>query len=676
MRDVNWRVAMAADMSGDGKADILWRHLVTSGETAVWLMDGGNRVGRGALEGQTTEVEWGVAFHPSPAPASTLFVATLAARRRGGHARPRERRRCSWPPDERSAKLTLSFAGLTTDQIAAHIHGPADPGGTALARLQPAAGHLLRAVVDVRAHRAASAWTDQLTALRTGRLYVNVHTSTYPSGEIRGHYRAGARPVAGGAAAQPGAGHADHAGGGAAVPGAGQHGADAGARGPRARPRLRRLHRRAVRAAALDVPGLRERGRRPRTTPPAWARSASRFYMNALNGPDQLRQRVAFALSQILVVSSRDIFDGPAMAVYVDILTNHAFGNFRQLLEEITLNPAMGNYLDMVNNDKPNPATGRTANENYARELLQLFSIGVFKLNPNGTLKLDHGRGRAARAHPSRPTSSARSKASPASSRAGPTTPSRPARRPRTSTTRQYYLEPMVLIPSRHDMNAKEVLDGVVLPAGRTGHAGSGRRAGPGLQPPQRGALHRPAAHPAPGDEQSQPGLRGPRDASLRGLPPHGGGMRGDLRAVVKAVLLDVEARRDPTTLADFGRLQDPAVFVTRTLRSLEGTGQGYGLQERVSPMGQSVYSPPTVFSFYSPDYQVPGTPLLGPPFQIFTESTAIRRANFINTIVFGSISLPSYAPAGSTTASVEPDALDQPGRPTRRRWWTTCRCA
>ena len=69
--------------------------------------------------------------------------------------------------------------------------------------------------------------------------------------------------------------------------------------------------------------------------------------------------------------------------------------------------------------------------------------------------------------------------------------------------------------------------------------------------------------------------------------------------------------------------------------------------------MGQSVFSPPTVFSFYSPDYQVPGTPLLGPPFQIFTESTAIRRANFINTIVFGSISLPSYAPAGSTTASV-----------------------
>jgi hypothetical protein len=129
--------------------------------------------------------------------------------------------------------------------------------------------------------------------------------------------------------------------------------------------------------------------------------------------------------------------------------------------------------------------------------------------------------------------------------------------------------------------------------------------------------------------------------------------VRGDLEAVVKAVLLDVEARRDPTTLPDFGRLQDPALFVTRTLRALECWGQGYGLQERVSQMAQSVFSPPTVFSFYSPDYQVPGTAILGPQFQIYTESTAIRRANFVNTLLFGTISLPSYAPPGSLTAYI-----------------------
>jgi uncharacterized protein DUF1800 len=140
---------------------------------------------------------------------------------------------------------------------------------------------------------------------------------------------------------------------------------------------------------------------------------------------------------------------------------------------------------------------------------------------------------------------------------------------------------------------------------------------------------------------------------AFEGLPPYGTGVRGDMKAVVKAVLLDVEARRNPSILPEFGRLQEPALFVTRTLRSLEGSGQGYGVQERVSQMGQSVFSAPSVFSFYSPDHQVPGTALLGPPFQIYTESTAIRRANFVNTVLFGQVSPPSYAPPGSTTVAV-----------------------
>ena len=189
--------------------------------------------------------------------------------------------------------------------------------------------------------------------------------------------------------------------------------------------------------------------------------------MNALNGPDQLRQRVAFALSQILVVSSRDIFDGPAMAIYVDLLTNHAFGNFRQLLEAITLNPAMGNYLDMVNNDKPNPATGRTANENYARELLQLFSIGVFKLNPNGTLKLDPAAERRGHAHPDLRAAHGRRlrpRLHGLDLRHGPAQPA-------AHELQLHAVLPRAdgAVPSRHDTNTKEVLDGVVLPAGRDG---------------------------------------------------------------------------------------------------------------------------------------------------------------------------------------------------------------
>jgi uncharacterized protein (DUF1800 family) len=646
-RPADWRIEMAVDMSGDGKADILWRH-ATSGAVAIWLMDGDNRVARGRVDSVNTTLEWGVGFHPSPAPASTLFVATLLPEG-GAVTTATGTATLLLAADQRSAKLNLDFGGLTTGQIAAHVHGPADPSGTA----PPVFSLPLGTFTEL-------AWTfeptgglsveDQLTALRAGRLYVNVHSSNYPSGEIRGHYRA----VVGSSPSAPLPNPAPVT--------------------PTTQREARRFLEQATmgptqaladRVLALGYAGfIDEQFAQPQSTYLDFVNAASttndservnafrtRFYMNALNGPDQLRQRVAFALSQILVVSSRDIYNGPAMAVYADILGSNAFGDFRQLLEQITLNPAMGNYLDMVNNDKPNPATGRTANENYARELLQLFSIGVFKLNRNGTLKLDPTGGDAGTPIPTYEQRAVEGFARVFTGWTYDTVPPSPP--PTNFNYNQYYLEPMVLIPSRHDTNAKEVLDGVVLPAGRTGtqdlasgldqvfnHGNVGPFIGRQL------IQHLVTSNPSPGYVARVA-------QAFDGLPPYGTGARGDLRAVVKAVLLDVEARRDPTTLPDFGRLQDPALYVIRTLRSLEGTGQGYGLQERVSQMALTVFSPITVFSFYSPDYQVPGTPLLGPPFQIFTESTAIRRANFINTIVFGSIGLPSYAPAGSTTAAV-----------------------
>ena len=651
MRDPGWRVAMAADLNGDGKADILWRQ-AASGQARVWLMDGGRRMARTRLEGETTEAAWAVAFHPSPTPAATLFVATLLAE--GGAATTATgTATLLLAADERSARLTLSFAGLTTGQIAAHVHGPADPGGTA----PPVFSLPLGTFTDL-------SWTfeptgglsvqDQLTALKTGRLYVNVHTSNYPGGEIRGHYR----PTLGSSAPVP-------------LP-------DPAPATPTTEAEARRFLEQASmgptqalvdRVLALGYAGyIEEQFAQPPSTYLDFVSAASttndsarvnalrsRFYMNALNGPDQLRQRVAFALSQIIVVSARDIFDGPGMAVYADILAQNAFGNFRQLLEDITLNPAMGNYLDMVNNDKPNPTSGRTANENYARELLQLFSIGVFKLNPNGSLKLDPEAGGASNAVGSPiPTYEQRAVEGFARVFTGWTYDTAPPDLPPTTFNyTRYYLEPMVPIANRHDTNAKEVLDGVLLPAGRT--------AAQDLAAALDQVFDHPNVGPFIGRQLIQhlvtsdpsPGYVARVAQAFDGLPPYGAGVRGDMRAVVKAVLLDVEARRDPTTLPDFGRLQEPALFVTRTLRSLEATGQGYGLHERVSQMAQSVFSPPTVFSFYSPDYQVPGTPLLGPPFQIFTESTAIRRANFVNTLVFGSFSPPSYAPAGATTASI-----------------------
>ena len=112
-----------------------------------------------------------------------------------------------------------------------------------------------------------------------------------------------------------------------------------------------------------------------------------RFY-----GQDQLRQRVALALSKIMVASGVEESSPSQLVPYLQVFQQEAFGNFRKLMNDITLNVAMGEYLDMRNNNKANPATGTRANENYARELMQLFTIGLFELNPDGTLKLDSSK--------------------------------------------------------------------------------------------------------------------------------------------------------------------------------------------------------------------------------------------------------------------------------------------
>src|SRR5262249_49385483 len=115
----------------------------------------------------------------------------------------------------------------------------------------------------------------------------------------------------------------------------------------------------------------------------------NQFYFNALKSPDQLRMRTAFALEQIWVISSNKITDPNGFVPWQNMMEGDAFGNYRDLMYDATVNPAMGVYLDMVNNDKP--AVGSNPNENYARELLQLFTIGLFKLNPDGTQQLDTG---------------------------------------------------------------------------------------------------------------------------------------------------------------------------------------------------------------------------------------------------------------------------------------------
>ncbi len=113
------------------------------------------------------------------------------------------------------------------------------------------------------------------------------------------------------------------------------------------------------------------------------------FFTHALSDADQLRQRVAFALSQIFVVSGVEIYEAYGMADYQNMLLNDAFANFRTLLQDVTLSPVMGHYLNMADNDKTNAALGTSPNENYGREVMQLFSIGLYELNPDGSQMLD-----------------------------------------------------------------------------------------------------------------------------------------------------------------------------------------------------------------------------------------------------------------------------------------------
>ena len=115
------------------------------------------------------------------------------------------------------------------------------------------------------------------------------------------------------------------------------------------------------------------------------------WFRNVLNGSDQLRQRVAFALPEILVVSQQGaLVDAPyGLADFYDVLARNALGNYRQLMQQVTLHPAMGEYLSMAGNEKPNPALNIRPDENYAREVMQLFSIGLVELNNDGSPKLD-----------------------------------------------------------------------------------------------------------------------------------------------------------------------------------------------------------------------------------------------------------------------------------------------
>ena len=352
----------------------------------------------------------------------------------------------------------------------------------------------------------------------------------------------------------------------------------------------------------------------------------TQFFRNALTQPDQLRGRVAFALSQIMVTSGVDNSRNYAMRHYQQIFLDRAFGNFHDLLLAVTLSPVMGDYLDMVNNNKSSAAAGTNPNENYAREILQLFSVGTYLLNPDGTRQLD------AAGKPRFTYDSAEIKGF-ARVFTGWTYPVVSGAASRNNNPRNY-LGDMLAIDANHETGTKLLLNGVVAPAGMTmaqdlefallnivGHPNVGPFIGRQL------IQKLVTADPSPGFVARVSAV----------FENNGAGQRGDLRAVVRAILTDAEARGARKIDPAYGKLVEPAVYQTSLVRAFEGTSDGVYLRAQSAALAQFVFYAPSVFNYYPFDYVVPGTTLPGPEFGIHTATTSIARANFANSLLFSS---------------------------------------
>ncbi len=340
---------------------------------------------------------------------------------------------------------------------------------------------------------------------------------------------------------------------------------------------------------------------------------AMRFYSNAMQQPDQLRQRVAWALSEILVASDVEVRSTAGLASLNQTFLTNAFGNYRDILRATTLNAYMGDYLDMANSSRVAP------NENYARELMQLFSMGVDKLNPDGTRQTD-ASGAAA---PSYTSADVREVARALTG----WTYTRLNGAPLTDTNQIDYASPMIPNAAIYDTGAKTFL-GVTVPAGATQQAS--------LDAVIDAVFNNASTAPYISKQLIQMLVTSnPTPAYVARVSAvfanNGSGVRGDLRAVVRAILTDAEARGDAKTADTTAKIKEPVLLTTAIGRLAGFRTDGYAFTTRDAALGQAPFRSGSVFNFYPPDYPLPqGSGLLSPPSKLMTTATVMARHNLV----------------------------------------------
>lgn len=356
------------------------------------------------------------------------------------------------------------------------------------------------------------------------------------------------------------------------------------------------------------------------------------FYRNALSQPDQLRQRVAYALQQILVVSDREVSGTYGLRNYQNLLLGSAFGNYGALLKQVAKSPVMGDYLNNANNSKTAP------NENFARELLQLFSLGTCLLNADGSLQ-------GGRCQPVYDNQMVREYAYALTGWTYPSGGTSPWGCWPAGANCRWYEGDMLPLASLHDSAARSLLSGQAL--------ASGHSADQALDTVINSLLGHPNMAPFIGRQLIQHLVTSnPSSAYVarvsaaftagRYAAPNGAigsGSRGDLAATVAAVLLDDEARLSASGASGsrYGKLREPALYMTSVLRALGGVSDGEALSWWWGgSLNQHLFKPPTVFSYFPPDYPLPGLAgLQGPSFALHNASTALGRLNYLHYLLF-----------------------------------------